>query len=97
LQLLLDETARLTSFVQTILDVAQLEDGKLHLNLGPVAVIPLLRHAVDVVLGADETRVVWQIAPDLPPVWVDEIYTEQALRNLVRNAQKYTPLPHQSC
>ncbi len=93
LHLLLDETARLTGFVQTILDVAHLEDGKLHLNYGPVAVKPLLRHAVDVVFGPDEMRVLWQVPADLPPVWVDEIYTEQAIRNLLCNAQKYTP-PH---
>ena len=91
LHLLVGETARLTGFVQTLLDVSQLEAGKLPLNFGPVAVKPLLTHAVDVVFGPDETRVVWQVPSETPPVWVDETYTEQVFRNLLRNAQKYTP------
>jgi phosphoserine phosphatase RsbU/P len=93
LHLLLTETARLTEFVQTILDTSQLEAGKLRLNCGPVAVKPMLRQATDMVLGADAGRVVWHIPADVPPIWVDEVYTEEAVRNLLLNAQKYTP-PH---
>jgi signal transduction histidine kinase len=92
-QLLLTETARLTDFVQTILDLTQLEAGKLHVHCGPVALKPLLRHAVAMTLGADAERVIWRLPSDLPPIWVDETYTEEVIRNLLRNAQKYTP-PH---
>jgi phosphoserine phosphatase RsbU/P len=91
LHLLLGETERLTDFVQTILDTSQLEAGKLHLNCGAVAVKPMLQQAVDVVIGPDTGRVVWQVPADVPPIWVDETYTEEALRNLLRNAHKYTP------
>jgi hypothetical protein len=38
LEAMMDESARLTEFVQTILDVSRLEAGRLNLNLGPVAV-----------------------------------------------------------
>lgn len=91
LQLLLQETVRLTGFVQTILDLGQLEADKLRVHCGPVALRPLLRQAVDVTLGADAGRVVWRAPEDVPPIWVDETYTEQIVRNLLRNAQKYTP------
>lgn len=91
LHLLLDETTRLTSFVQTILDVSQLETGRLQLNRGPVAVKPLLQHAADLVFGPDETRLRWHVPSDVPPIWVDEVHTEQVIRNLLRNAQKYAP------
>lgn len=91
LHLLLDETTRLTGFVQTILDVSQLETGRLQLNCGPVAVKPLLKHAVEVVLGNDISRVVWKVPPDAPPILADEIYLEQIIRNLLRNAAQYTP------
>lgn len=91
LHLLLGETERLTDFVQTILDTSQLEAGKLHLNCGAVAVKPMLKQAVDVVFGPDSGHVIWQIPIDVPPIWVDETYTEEALRNLLRNAHKYTP------
>lgn len=91
LHLLLDETIRLTGFIQTILDVSQLETGRLQPNCGPVAVRPLLVHAVELVLGNDISRVVWKVPPDAPPILADEVYVEQALRNLLRNASGYTP------
>jgi len=91
LELLTTETQRLTQFVQTMLDVSQLQAGKLQFNYGPVAVKPLLKRAVEIVLGPDTGRVIWQMPADLPPIWADEIHTEQIARNLVRNAQKYTP------
>lgn len=91
LHLLMNETQRLTQFVQTLLDVAQLEAGKLMLTCGPVAIRPMLARAVEVVLGPDQERVVWRLPDDLPPLLADEIYTEQVLRNLLSNALKYTP------
>jgi signal transduction histidine kinase len=91
LHLLLGETERLTDFVQTILDTSQLEAGKLHLNCGAVAIKPMLKQAVAITIGPDTERVVWQLPADIPPIWVDETYTEEALRNLLRNAHKYTP------
>ena len=89
--LLGEETGRLTRFVETMLDVSQLEAGKIRPTCGPVAVRPLLGRAAQVTLGLDEARVVWNLPADLPPVWADEIYLEQTVRNLVRNAQKYAP------
>ncbi|MBK8986785.1 MAG: HAMP domain-containing histidine kinase [Chloroflexi bacterium] len=91
LHLLLTETARLTEFVRTILDLTQLEAGKLHVHCGPVALKPLLQQAVNVTLGADAGQVVWQLPADIPPLWVDETYTEEVVRNLLRNAHKYSP------
>ena len=91
LHLLMNETQRLTQFVQTLLDVAQLEAGKLKLTCGPVAVRPMLTRAVEVVLGPEQERVVWRLPDDLPPLLADEIYTEQVVRNLIGNALKYTP------
>lgn len=93
LRLLSSETQRLTRFVQTLLDVSQLEAGKLQLTRGPVAVRPMLMRGAEVVLGQDAGRVVWQLPRDLPPILADETYAEQIVRNLLRNALKYTP-PH---
>jgi signal transduction histidine kinase len=91
LTLMSSEIGRLTQFVQTMLDVSQLEAGKLRLTCGPVSVRPILSRATAVILEGDDQRVVWQLPADLPPVWADEVYAEQAIRNLLRNAQKYTP------
>lgn len=90
LETMIDESARLTNFVQTILDISRLEAGRLTLNLGPVAVAPILRRSVEVVLGTRRT-VKWNLPAEVPPVWADEIHYEQIIRNLLRNADKYSP------
>lgn len=90
LEAMRDESARLTQFVQTILDVSRLEAGRIHLNLGPVAVMPLIHRAIDVVVGS--RRPVQLSIPDkVPPIWADETHFEQVLRNLLRNADKFSP------
>ena len=85
------ESERLTHFVQTILDVSRLEAGKLRLHPGPVAVIPLLKRAAEVVLSNSARPIEWNLCPDLPPLWADETYLEEIVRNLLRNADKYSP------
>lgn len=90
LETMVDESNRLTEFVQTILDVSRLEAGRFNLNFGAVAVTPILHRAVDVVLGT-RRKVEWILPAEIPPVWADEIYYEQIIRNLLRNADKYSP------
>src|SRR5512146_675180 len=99
LQIMEDESRRLTDFVQTILDVSRLEAGKLAITLGPVAVRPLVEQAAAIVLAATPRRIEWNFAPDLPPIWGDEVYLEQTIRNFISNADKYSPLekPIQLC
>src|SRR5512135_2744738 len=91
LQIMEEESRRLTDFVQTILDVSRLEAGKLAITLGPVAVRPLVEQASVIVLAASQRKVEWSITEDLPPIWGDETYLEQTIRNLISNADKYSP------
>jgi signal transduction histidine kinase len=91
LEIMSDESRRLTDFVQTILDVSRLEAGKLAITLGPVAVRPLVEQASVIVLSSSQRKVEWNIKPDLPPIWGDETYLEQTIRNLIANADKYSP------
>ena len=90
LEAIMNESARLTEFVQTILDVSRLEAGRLPLNLGPVAVAPILHRSVEVILGA-RRMVKWSLPAEIPPIWADEIHYEQIIRNLLLNADKYSP------
>lgn len=85
------ESARLTGLVQTILDISRLEAGKLEVNLGLVALRPLMEQAAEVVLIPKDRPLEWKFTPDLPPVLADEIHLEQIVRNLMRNADKYSP------
>lgn len=90
LEAMMDESARLTQFVQTILDVSRLEAGRLTLTLGPVAVTPILHRAVEMTLGT-RREVKWNLPSEIPPVWADEIHYEQIIRNLLLNTDKYSP------
>lgn len=99
LEIMTEESRRLTDFVQSILDVSRLEAGKLAITLGPVAVRPLVEQAAAIVLASSQRRVEWNITSDLPPIWGDETYLEQTIRNLISNADKYSPAdkPIQLC
>lgn len=88
---MIGESQRLTKLVQRILDVSRLEAGKLEINLGPVAVRPLMEAAAEVILTSKNRRVEWKFTENLPPVWADEIHLEEIVRNLMRNAEKYSP------
>ncbi|MCF6277794.1 MAG: ATP-binding protein [Anaerolineales bacterium] len=90
LKIMARESTRLTNFVQTILDVSRLDAGKLDITLGPVAVRPHMEQAASVVLASTQRETNWNIAPGLPPALADEIYLEQVIRNLIRNADKYS-------
>ena len=90
LEIMGEESRRLTDFVQTILDVSRLEAGKLSLTVGPVAVRPLVEQACAIVLASSPRKVEWDMMPDLPPIWGDETYLEQTVRNLISNADKYS-------
>jgi signal transduction histidine kinase len=99
LEIMADESNRLTNFVQTILDVSRLDAGKLAITLGPVAVRPLIEQAAVIVLASGQRKVEWNVTSDLPPIWGDETYLEQVIRNLISNADKYSPAdkPIQLC
>lgn len=91
LEAMISESQRLTQLVQRILDVSRLEAGKLEINLGPVAVRPLMEQAAEVILAPKNRRIEWNFTENLPPVWADEIHLEEIVRNLMRNAEKYSP------
>lgn len=90
LEVMSHESERLTRFVQTILDLSRLEAGKLTLTLGPVAALPLLQRAAEAALPDGHRPVQWNVPRDLPPLWADETCLEEIIRNLVRNADKYS-------
>lgn len=85
------ESKRLTHFVQTILDLSRLEAGRVKFNLGMVVARPLLVRSVAATLGHTDRPIIWRTAAQVPPMWADEVYLEQIVRNLLLNADKYTP------
>jgi len=91
LAIMASESKRLTDFVQTILDLSRLEAGKVQVNLGPVAIRPLMEQAAEMILAHSARPVIWEISSGLPPAWADEVLLDEVLRNLIRNADKYSP------
>ena len=90
LETMVDESERLTKLVKTILDISRLEAGKVEILIGPVALRPLMEQSANVVLYPKGRTLEWKFTPDLPPVLADEIHLEEIIRNLMRNAEKYS-------
>ncbi len=93
LEILADETARLSGLINRLLDWARMESGRRSYQLvrqpvGPVvdaalqAFEPQLLHT-----SAEVTR---EVPPDLPPVMADRAALSEAILNLLNNAYKYT-------
>ena len=87
-------TAYLLNLVQSILDVARIEQGRMALEceshpLGD-CVQEAVRSLASQALRADVTLTA-DIPPDLPPVWIDEEKIRRVLMNLLDNAIRHTP------
>jgi signal transduction histidine kinase len=92
LDVLREESTRLTKLVQNILDVSVLEAGRLTTTPGPLPLRPFLTQLLKGRLPADAPhRLVLDIPADLPSIWVDETHLANIIVNLVDNAVKYSP------
>lgn len=91
LEMMEGETERLKRKVQTILNISQLDAGKMEINLGPVALRPLMEKSANVILIPENRPIEWEFSESLPPVLADEVQLEEIVRNLMRNAVKYSP------
>ena len=94
LNVIVEESSRLTSIVNDLLLASQLDSGRLDVHiescdaraLGESVVASALTHLPEGVrVGLDP------VAEDVPPVAADEAQLRQVLDNLVDNAIKYSP------
>ena len=93
LAIIAEETSRLSSLINRLLDWARMESGRRSYDLAPVAVEDI----VDVALQAFEPQLVIQpaevtrsVQAGLPAVLADKEALSEALLNLLQNAHKYT-------
>ncbi len=87
-----DEAERLDRFIGNLIDMTQLESGKMKVKLGPIEV----GEAVESALTRVDHLVVHHavtvdLPSDLPMVMADFMLLEQVLFNLIDNAVKYAP------
>ena len=92
LQIVQEQTMRLTRLVQGILNVSRIEAGKLVLQPQAFNIVAL----IEKVIGVWDSRGVANrfehpAILNLPSVWADRDRTEEILFNLIDNAIKYSP------
>ena len=79
--------------LEDLLDVSQIESGKLNLVLAPTDFAALVRNNVElnrVLAGAKDIAIALEVPDELPPVDMDATKIEQVLNNLISNAVKYS-------
>jgi two-component system phosphate regulon sensor histidine kinase PhoR len=93
LEIIAEETARLSGLITRLLDWARMESGRRTYQLRRSKVEPI----VDAALKAFEPQLIStpadvhrSVAPDLPKIWADPQALSEALLNLLNNAHKYT-------
>ena len=94
LQIILQESERLTALINDVLDLSKIESGRIDYKFRPVNLGDLVEKTVNLFNRAIEkkgTVLQLQIPHDLPYVNADGDYLELVIRNLVDNAIKYVP------
>jgi len=93
LGIIAQETARLSSLINRLLDWARMESGKRSYRFEPVAVTDLLDDALAALepqLLQAPAQVSCRVTPGLPAILADRAALGDALLNLLQNAHKYT-------
>jgi len=93
LALIADETTRLASLIDDVLDTSRIDAGTFTYRFSDVDLEALVRDAVAAAqVGQDEVPLVARVASGLPKVRGDLERLRQVLGNLIDNAVKYSPL-----
>ena len=94
LTIVAEESHRLISLVNSLLDLSKMEAGMMTYNFEKSGLAPLINQAVVEItplVEAKEIKLETEIPAGLPSVRVDRERILQALRNLIGNAVKFTP------
>jgi signal transduction histidine kinase/CheY-like chemotaxis protein len=83
----------LAALVNDVLDLSQVEAGRMALSRDWVSLQPTITQALSVVKGLFESRGLYlksEVSPDLPEVFCDETRIRQVIINLLSNAGRFT-------
>ncbi len=85
---------RLNTLIKDLLDIGRIETGRLKMEIGPVAIGPIIEETIRSLQSQIDERqmtVELHVPDELPNVLGDRARLIQILTNLVSNAYKYTP------
>jgi signal transduction histidine kinase len=87
-------TKSLSQLIEDVLDVSRIITGKLHLNVRPVELVPVIEAALETVLPAANAKDIGieaRLDPSSGTVLGDANRLQQVVWNLLSNAVKFTP------
>ena len=87
----------LSELVNDLLDLAKVEAGKIDVKPRHFEVQDIfgaLRGMLKPLLSGNSLELIFELAPDIPPLYTDEGKVSQILRNLISNALKFTRKGH---
>ncbi|MCO6451683.1 MAG: GAF domain-containing protein [Caldilineales bacterium] len=91
IQTISDESDRLTTLVNNLLDLSRLEGGALRIQRELYSMGDLLEQAAARDGRRLDGRLRIQVQSNLPELWIDPPRMETVVRNLLENAAKYSP------
>ncbi|MFW5772449.1 MAG: ATP-binding protein, partial [Phototrophicaceae bacterium] len=96
LQTIRDNVLRLTTLVEDVLNISQIDSGREQLSLTAVDVNELVQSSLDTLLARPQhqrkdLQINFTPRPELPPVPLDAHKMTRALTNIIDNAFNYTP------
>jgi signal transduction histidine kinase len=90
---LLNNAERLLNLIDSLLDFAKIEAGKMEVRVEPVNVTEVIHWAastVEPILNNGSVRIVREISPGIPAMNTDREKLRQIILNLLDNAAKFT-------
>ena len=91
-RIILDQSDRMRSLINNLLDVARIDAGALPVFPGPENAGDLVDQARNIFVGGGGgNNLVFDVSPGLPPVMADRMRIVQVIGNLLDNASRHSP------
>lgn len=84
----------LVSLINNLLDIARIESGRVEMNFSTHSTPKIIENITDLLtpqLSAKEIKLITQISPTVPSLFIDHSQAERIFINLLSNAIKFTP------
>jgi len=89
-----NNTDRLTALINDLLDISQVETGRMRFEIKPLQIGEIVADVVSVLAGqadANDQTLIYEVVGGIPDVMGDQDRLNQVLTNLIGNAIRYTP------